>query len=194
MSTLIQRWDVCKTLWSVCSAWEATATRNVYIDFEMGCSQDSLGHMKSICNRKCLPRFWDGTFTRQFDLYQRHLQHEPAQPLSGVEYLPQGIFGERVLSVWATDKTHTHIGNRKWLHSFLDGTCTKEFDLNSCDGPFRKQLDLYEPASGKENSCIHCVTKHFTTEADPGREMGGSTWNRNWFYSDLDLTHLRCGN
>ena len=76
MSTLIPRWDVYKTVWSVCPVWEATATRNVYIDSEMGCSQDSLGCMKGICKRKCLPRFWDGTFTRHSDLYKRHLQQE----------------------------------------------------------------------------------------------------------------------
>ena len=43
MSTLILRWDVCKT---VLSMWVGA------------------------CNRVCLYWFWDGTFTRQFTLYK----------------------------------------------------------------------------------------------------------------------------
>ena len=108
MSTSILRWDVYKTLWSVqeasatgnvsidsdmgrlqdslicISVWEASAPGNVYIDSKMGCLQDSLICTRGICNRKCLHQFRDGTFTRQFDLYERHLQLEPAQSLSGV--------------------------------------------------------------------------------------------------------------
>ena len=76
ISTLIQRWDVYKTAWSI---WEASATWNVYIDSKMGCLQDSLICMSSMrgnCNQKCLHRFWDGMFTRQFGPYERHLQKE----------------------------------------------------------------------------------------------------------------------
>ena len=126
MSTLILRWDVCKTVLSmwvgacnrVCLYWfwdgtfprqftlykyigicnwvrlhwfrdgtftrqldlyEASATWNVYTDSKMGCLQDSLiclSSMRGNCNQKCLHRFWDGMFTRQFGPYERHLQQE----------------------------------------------------------------------------------------------------------------------
>ena len=49
--------------------YEASATWNVYTDSKMGCLQDSLiclSSMRGNCNQKCLHRFWDRMFTRQF--------------------------------------------------------------------------------------------------------------------------------
>ena len=135
MSTMIPRWDVYRTVWSVCPVWEATVTRNVYIDSEMGCLQDSLGVWKAsatgnvyldsemghlqdalictrgICNRKCLHRFWDGTFTRQFDLYERHLQQEMSTSILRWDIYnslirTRGIYNMNQLNHWVVWHLH----------------------------------------------------------------------------------------
>ena len=102
MSTSILRWDVHKTVWAV---WKASAPGNVYLDSEMGHLQDTL------------IRFWDGTFTRHSDLYERHLQQEMSTSI-----LRWDIYK----TLWS-DSEMGHLQDT--LIRFWDGTLTRQFDL-----------------------------------------------------------------